>query len=148
MTRYQVFAFELLCCKALFPPAAFNMEEALCSVEEDLQRDLGDRENMSFHEFFMSLFEICDMWTLTCEKDEYIVFFRNLYLRISEPSVTGSRQFRRIEAITSVEIKMFRIRSPWSNSERIFGERDLVPETSGDLGSRDEHSERAEKTSF
>lgn len=103
MTRYQVFAFELLCCKALFPPAAFNMEEALCSVEEDLQRDLGDRENMSFNEFSNSLFEIVDMWTLTCDKDEYIVFLRNLYLRISEPSVTGSRQWRRCEACLSVE---------------------------------------------
>lgn len=103
VTRYQVFAFELLCCKALFPPAAFNMEEALCSVEEDLQRDLGDREQMSFHEFSESLFEIVDMWTLTCEKDEYLIFLRNLYLRISEPSITGSRQFRRVDAVVSVE---------------------------------------------
>ena len=102
VTRYQVFAFELLCCKALFPPAAFNMEEALCSVEEDLQRDLGDREQMSFHEFSESLFEIVDMWTLTCEKDEYLIFLRNLYLRISEPSITGSRQFRRVDAVVSV----------------------------------------------
>ncbi|KAH8055268.1 hypothetical protein JL722_8166 [Aureococcus anophagefferens] len=102
VTRYQVFAFELLCCKALFPPAAFNMEEALCSVEEDLQRDLGDREQMSFHEFSESLFEIVDMWTLTA-KDEYLIFLRNLYLRISEPSITGSRQFRRVDAVVSVE---------------------------------------------
>ena len=40
---------------------------------------------------------------LTCEKDEYLIFLRNLYLRISEPSITGSRQFRRVDAVVSVE---------------------------------------------
>ncbi|KAH8077555.1 hypothetical protein JL720_9936 [Aureococcus anophagefferens] len=85
------------------PWCAGHKNEALCSVEEDLQRDLGDREQMSFHEFSESLFEIVDMWTLTCEKDEYLIFLRNLYLRISEPSITGSRQFRRVDAVVSVE---------------------------------------------
>ncbi|KAK7254469.1 hypothetical protein SO694_00011124 [Aureococcus anophagefferens] len=85
------------------PPAAFNMEEALCSVEEDLQRDLGDREQMSFHEFSESLFEIVDMWTLTRREGRVPHLLRNLYLRISEPSITGSRQFRRVDAVVSVE---------------------------------------------
>ena len=63
--------------------------------------------------------------------------------RVASPSVVVRR------VLDGVEIKMFRIRSAWSIGNGC-GERDR-PQTSRDLGSRDEHSvstERAEKTSF
>ena len=80
------------------------------------------------------------------KRQEFLKVARTLHAR--ELAAERRRQRHR-KAAASVEIKMFRIRSPWSNSNG-FGERDR-PQTSGDLRRGDEHSvstERAEKTSF
>ena len=86
--REEMLAVQIKICKALFPPDEWDFAACAESAEADWQREVGaDAELMSRAQFFDSLFEIVDVWTVDISLAEYVNFLKAVFHRIT---VAGS----------------------------------------------------------
>lgn len=68
-----------------FPRAAHRIPKRMeQTIHEDWKRDSKGENQMSFANFFDSVFELADLWCETIHEDEYALFLRRVRDRISE----------------------------------------------------------------
>ena len=116
LERAEVLAVQVKMCKALFAPDEFVFSEAALAVEADWEREVGPISDpktpltMSRENFYDSLFEIADVWTMDICDLEYTNFLAALYYRISEPKrdkhgniIKGQRRWVATDKILSLQ---------------------------------------------
>lgn len=66
------------------------------TIHDDWKRDSKGGSQMSFADFFDSVFELADLWCETIESGEYVTFLTNVRDRISEKATTPGGTTKRV----------------------------------------------------